>query len=349
MPERSDRRSKPPRVPAEQARVPRWIRPERSDPPPQGEATAQHDWANLPRHYLRRADLFAPRESREMQPAPGGGGVDYTSDIAYGSGRSEGAVRIRIHQAVSTLGGWEQVVFYALCAYYADGRHDTEGWIRLSLYEVEQRFVDRHDGRSCQRIREALDRLCGAQVVAGSVQMDIERWQGRRAIDRLVRVPVQHTFHLVSEHKIESMCEAADPRRRLWVRLGEPVTEAIAKRLVVSVPLDALRAIGPKQPAALRVYTYLLSQRARGGAVEVGCYTLSQIVRPARSWAAEGKGSRPGKFRQQVERIASVIAAADPRLSFDFADAQREAGGWKMVATKVRPTKDDSPTPPPPE
>ncbi len=298
--------------------------------------------AVLELNLARRADTFAPLDDAELHPAEDLSSaiipsdfVQYTTNIQYASGKSEGDITISGPRSLIEIGPVERAVMVFICTLYATGRSNEDGSMSFSLHELAQWIGwDKPNAEQYDRLERAVASVAVIRFVNWQGRLESVSYRTRRGKEgkRLERVTVSSIFGFIDEADLETRERIAARRRnehlppnavriaRVW--LNRRFREALDAGVSVSLPMAALRKIGLKNQLASHLYYLVNSKRARGQAVEISDQVLEQIIRPTDSWRRN--------FRRRVENACRLINSADPRWHLSVAKASK--GTWKVTA-----------------
>ncbi len=293
-------------------------------------------------NIARRADAFAPLDDADLHQVEHLSSaiipsdfVQYTTNIQYSSGTSEGAITISGPQALSEIGPVERSVMVYTCTLYASGRSDEDGSVSFSLHELAQWIGwEKPNAEQYDRLEHAVAAVATIRFIAWEGRLESVACRTRKGKQRkrLERVTINSIFGFIDEADLETRERIAARRKnehlppntvrtvRVW--LNRRFRQALDAGVSVSLPVAALRKIGLKNHLASHLYYLVNSKRARGQPVEILDQVLEQVVRPTESWRRN--------FRRRVENACRLINSVDPRWHLCVNEARK--GSWKVTA-----------------
>lgn len=329
---------------AKQAEATAGVRRHRIIPPPSRTQLVDFQFA-------RRPDVFGPHspDATTITEIDGQQYATTTTSIYYLSGKKEGALAFALplppdggDPQIVWLGAWEQLTYYVLCDFYLREGTDADGWLQIpSLYSLVRQVCGRTPtGPDYTRVTTALRHLALTTILDGSEHYTIGwrtvRGHRRRKTQKYV---IDRMYHLISDLELTARTNppaGTTTPQGVRIRLSGVVQERLRSGLVVTLRSAVIRAIGPKNEAALRLYTYICSQRHVD---RISAVVVEQIIRPTPS---RGLAKKPSKFRAVVERMVQLIAEADASIGLRVVPASKAAGGWNLTwvgQTRKKATK----------
>lgn len=279
------------------------------------------------RAICRRTDIFVP---------PPNDDAEHPYDIAYASGRHEGAIALSLQNAALTSHALALLI--VLCDLYLRRQYriimtEQTGMRRRAITTTPKQLVEAVYGRGADGKKRyqllglergadggALNALAGALIKRDSSWMD-SAGKTRRVLE---------AFHLIEGYRYHRVGK----KEYLQVFLSDELQQELKALDETStwtlVPGEVLRGVGPKKQQALRVAIHILSHapipsRAEVGMRrEIGATALVGVIRPDVNRDPE---RYPGRYRTLLRGIVEAIDSADRSHRWQLMDASTDPLG----------------------
>lgn len=187
---------------------------------------------------------------------------------------------------------------------------ETDGRVFFTHYALAQKLGWAISGRTYQRIRKALERLHGVQIIARNAYHDpVTRQKG----DKL--------FHLLDEAVLypEKAAEYQEGFPFSWIVWSREVRNHYLAGWVKN--LDVERYFGLRDPTARTLYRYLDLRNHDGKPVfRIGVEALGQHIGllPPATWRTKDGRTKPSWYRQKLDPAHKELVAAGFLAAADY-------------------------------